>query len=35
MKLNGVYKLYPMVPSVDLAGGLAVDDNLTNWSLGG
>ena len=24
-----------MAPSVDLAGGLAVGDSLTNWSLGG
>ena len=24
-----------MAPSVDLVGGLAVGDSLTNWSLGG
>ena len=35
VKPNGVYRSYPMAPSVDLAGGLAVGDNLTNWSLGG
>ena len=35
VKLNGVYRSYPIAPSVDLAGGLAVGDSLTNWSLGG